>query len=78
VAFAFLFVIPAGNLLLLLPFLVDQDGWPTSEIWVPPLRNGFIVAKVGFVRSAIVFSSYRPYAQSAEVAENPVFRKHGI
>src|SRR5260370_32525450 len=22
-------------------------GWPTSEIWVPHLRDGFIVAKVG-------------------------------
>jgi hypothetical protein len=65
----FLFVIPAGNLLLPLPLLVHQDGWPTSEIWVPHLRDGFIVAKVGIVRSATVFSSYRPYAQSAEVAE---------
>jgi hypothetical protein len=24
------------------------DGWPTSEIRVPHLRDGFIVAKVGF------------------------------
>jgi hypothetical protein len=75
VAFAFLVVIPAGNLLLLLPFLVHQDGWPTCEIWVPHLRDGFIVAKVGIVRSATVFSWYRPYAQSAEVADNPVFGK---
>jgi hypothetical protein len=24
------------------------DGWPTSEIWVPHLRDSFIVTKVGY------------------------------
>ena len=25
------------------------DEWPTSEIWVPHLRDGFMVAKVSFI-----------------------------
>ena len=31
------------------PLLMDGwAGWPTSEIWVPHLRDGSIVAKVGY------------------------------
>ena len=32
-------------------------GWvPTSEIWVPHLRDGFIVAKVGYGSQPVRFT----------------------
>jgi hypothetical protein len=29
-----------------------HGGWPTSKIWVPHLRDSFIVAKVGYLGCA--------------------------
>jgi hypothetical protein len=46
-------------------------GWPTSEIWVPHLRRGFIATKVGHrakARSVSVFRSCGDKVRFAAVA----------
>jgi hypothetical protein len=55
---------------------VQQDGNCSGQryspqIRVPHLRDSLIVAKVGIVRSATVFSSYRPYAQKLQARKLP-------